>query len=159
MLPRRATLYFNENDELVDEEEVKEELKKNKYSKKYHSVTVDFGSEDYIRGTQRITKDIFWSDKKSENAGIFVENYIKAKAQHKKHKQLQEDCSDTSESQDSSLDEMSFLDNEAKAVQMNIKGSQDPVIMDLNPNKFEKPKDTLFFDFFSMYAKNIIDTS
>ena len=30
------------------------------------------------------------------------------------------------------------------------------VIMDLNPEKFEKPKDNLFFDFFSMYAKNFI---
>ena len=28
--------------------------------------------------------------------------------------------------------------------------------MDLNPDKFEKPKDNLFFDFFSMYAKNFI---
>lgn len=31
------------------------------------------------------------------------------------------------------------------------------VIMDINPNKFEKPKDNLFFDFFSLYAKNFID--
>jgi hypothetical protein len=30
------------------------------------------------------------------------------------------------------------------------------VIMDLNPEKFEKPKDQIFFDFFSMYAKSFI---
>ena len=29
--------------------------------------------------------------------------------------------------------------------------------MDINPKKFEKPKDHLFFDFFSAYAKNFID--
>ena len=27
----------------------------------------------------------------------------------------------------------------------------------MNPRKFEKPKDHLFFDFFSVYAKNFID--
>lgn len=30
------------------------------------------------------------------------------------------------------------------------------VILDLNPEKYEKPKDYLFFDFFSLYAKNFI---
>ena len=30
------------------------------------------------------------------------------------------------------------------------------VILDLNPEKYEKPKDHLFFDFFSMYTKNFI---
>jgi hypothetical protein len=29
-------------------------------------------------------------------------------------------------------------------------------IMDLNPKKFDKSKDNLFFDFFSIYAKNLI---
>ena len=28
--------------------------------------------------------------------------------------------------------------------------------MDLNPKHFEKPKDSLFFDFFSIYTKNYI---
>lgn len=36
-------------------------------------------------------------------------------------------------------------------------GDQSGVIMDINPNKFEKAKDHLFFDFFSLYAKNFID--
>ena len=30
------------------------------------------------------------------------------------------------------------------------------MILDLNPEKYEKPKDYLFFDFFSIYAKNSI---
>ncbi len=29
--------------------------------------------------------------------------------------------------------------------------------MDLNPQKFEKPKDQLFFDFFSLYAKKFVE--
>jgi hypothetical protein len=37
---------------------------------------------------------------------------------------------------------------------MKIEGNSDPVILDLNPKKFEKEKDHLFFDFFSLYAKN-----
>jgi hypothetical protein len=37
------------------------------------------------------------------------------------------------------------------------KEKKDPsVILDLNPEKYEKPKDHLFFDFFSMYTKNFI---
>ena len=32
----------------------------------------------------------------------------------------------------------------------------DSLIMDLNPKKFDKSKDNLFFDFFSIYAKNFI---
>lgn len=35
--------------------------------------------------------------------------------------------------------------------------SGESVIMDINPSKFEKPKDHLFFDFFSLYTKNFID--
>lgn len=34
----------------------------------------------------------------------------------------------------------------------------DSVIMDINPSKFDKAKDHLFFDFFSLYAKNFIDS-
>jgi hypothetical protein len=30
------------------------------------------------------------------------------------------------------------------------------VIMDLNPKKFEKSKDNLFFDFFTIYTKNLL---
>ena len=33
------------------------------------------------------------------------------------------------------------------------------VILDLNPEKYEKAKDFLFFDFFSLYSKNFIKNS
>ena len=38
-------LYFNENDEMVDEEVAVRELKDKRNKGKYHFVTVDFGSE------------------------------------------------------------------------------------------------------------------
>jgi hypothetical protein len=40
-------------------------------------------------------------------------------------------------------------------IEMKVQGG-DSVIMDMNPSNFEKPKDNLFFDFFSIYAKNFI---
>lgn len=103
------TLYFNDNDEMVDEEEVQQ----CKDKKKYHSVTVDFGNEDFIRGTEKITKDFFWSNKKSENAEIFVDNYMKAKAHHKKKKLIEEESSD---SEDSSVDDIKMFQKGNKPV-------------------------------------------
>lgn len=48
------------------------------------------------------------------------------------------------------------MDDERKNL-VEMKNCQgDNVIMDLNPKNFEKQKDHLFFDFFSLYAKNII---
>lgn len=48
-------------------------------------------------------------------------------------------------------------DSEDEVAPSEKKGSsKDSVIMDLNPKNFEKPKDHLFFDFFSLYAKNFI---
>ena len=38
--PRKVTLYFNEDDELVDEEEALSDC-----HNKYHSVVVDYGNE------------------------------------------------------------------------------------------------------------------
>ena len=37
-----------------------------------------------------------------------------------------------------------------------VEENKDGVIMDLNPEKYEKAKDYLFFDFFSLYTKNFI---
>ena len=33
----------------------------------------------------------------------------------------------------------------------------DEVLLNISPNKFEKPKDQLFIDFFSMYTKKFVD--
>jgi hypothetical protein len=34
---------------------------------------------------------------------------------------------------------------------------EDEVILNISPKKFEKPKDQLFIDFFSMYTKQFVD--
>lgn len=77
---RKATLYFNQNDEIVSEEEALKD--RNNFYHKYHTVVVDFGGDEEDHGTDQITKDIFWGTKKTDNALIFVENYEKSKKRH-----------------------------------------------------------------------------
>ena len=79
-LPRKVTLYFDKNDDLVYEEVVLNDT--HNYPNKYHSLTVDFGSEDSSEGTDLLTKDIFCGSQKTENAQIFLDNYAKSKAKH-----------------------------------------------------------------------------
>lgn len=80
---RRVTLYFDENDELVDEETAKRDPYN--YYHKYHAVQVDFGGEDYSESaTHKITKDIFWGEKCTDNAQIFIDQMQKAKVLHQK---------------------------------------------------------------------------
>jgi hypothetical protein len=40
----------------------------NNYYHKYHCVTVDFGTDEDVEGRDKITKDIFWGEKKTDNA-------------------------------------------------------------------------------------------
>ena len=44
-----------------------------------------------------------------------------------------------------------------KAEVKNMEKNNENIIIDLNPNNFEKPKDHLFFNFFAMYAKKSVD--
>ncbi len=60
-------------------------------------------------------------------------------------------------------DELLMIDEQPKGGKFSQKRLQDQdddmnssVILDLNPEKYEKPKDYLFFDFFSMYTKNFV---
>lgn len=64
--PKKVTLYFDKNDELVEESVALND--QNNYYHKYHAVTVDFGSEDDQDGRDILTKDIFYSNKKVDNA-------------------------------------------------------------------------------------------
>jgi len=49
-------------------------------NRKYHSVVVNFGSEEeQLAGTTRITRDIFIGGDKNENALLFLENLDKVK--------------------------------------------------------------------------------
>lgn len=64
--PRKVTLYFDKNDDLVDEEYVLNDPRP--YPNKYHSLTVDFGSEDSSENANLLTKEIFCGGQKTENA-------------------------------------------------------------------------------------------
>ena len=62
-------LYFDSNDELVDEETAK--MDQNNYYHKYHAVEVDYGCSmvsDELSIKDKITKDIFNGEECSENA-------------------------------------------------------------------------------------------
>ena len=78
-------LYFDENDELVDEETAKAD--KRNYYHKYHAVEVEYGrgveSED-MSVKDKITKDLFCGEKSTDNAQIFLEALEKSKARHLK---------------------------------------------------------------------------
>lgn len=169
------TLYFDKNDEMVDEETAMRDPFN--YYHKYHAVTVDFGGEDYgnLAAAHKITKDIFYGEKRTENAQIFIDKMQKAKAIHQKKLIDQEFFPNISNSEDS----LSEIGKGVEAVKMkgeNLDGdlfdsvgfaqkggdastalNESGVIMDINPRKFEKQKDNLFFDFFSLYTKNFID--
>ena len=57
----------------------------NNYYHKYHMVEVVFGGEeDFYEGRDKITKDIFYGEKKTENAQIFLENLEKSRSKHLK---------------------------------------------------------------------------
>lgn len=61
------TLYFDENDEMVDEETAKND--RYNYYHKYHAVQVEFGNDDiFENASHKITKDIFWGEKCTDNA-------------------------------------------------------------------------------------------
>lgn len=52
-------------------------MKDKKNKGKYHTVTVDYDGNE---GKEKITQDIFWGNKRQENAEIFIDNYYKTKA-------------------------------------------------------------------------------
>ena len=137
--PKRVILYFNQEDEMVTEEEAKKDS--NNYYHKYHSVEVEIGGEEGL--SYHITKDIFRGKEKAENAMIFVESYQRNK--QRSHKMDKEEFESMSQDTD---------DTRMNAVKSSQNSS---IIMDLNPRNFEKPKDNLFFDFFSMYTKKIVE--
>jgi len=150
-------LYFDQNDEMVDEETAMSD--KNNFYHKYHAVEVIFSTDDddeyrfsdvkkpdeiLPARTNKVTKEMFYGEKPQENMEIFVDTLQKTRVQHLK-KVEEKDLAGPLWSSES---ETSFTQETLN------KDSQ--VIMDLNPERYEKPKDHLFFDFFSMYAKNFI---
>jgi hypothetical protein len=63
---QKVNLYFNQNDELVDEEVALNDI--HNYYHKYHCVSVDFGSNGDDCGIEKLTKEIFSGTQKIENA-------------------------------------------------------------------------------------------
>mmetsp|Transcript_24585 Transcript_24585/g.24184 ORF Transcript_24585/g.24184 Transcript_24585/m.24184 type:complete len:234 (-) Transcript_24585:55-756(-) len=147
---KKVVLYFNENDEMVEEEVALKALKNPKNKGKYHSVMVDFGNEE---GTEKITKDIFWGTKRDENAQIFIDNYQKTKSSGRIKKIDSSGYKvDKFENEQSSLVEMKISGGKSEIKDLD----KEKVLLDMNPENFEKAQDHLFFDFFSLYAKNFI---
>lgn len=123
-----------------------------------------------LAGTTKITRDIFTGGDKSENALLFLENLDKVKSK-KKPEVIQNKNRDVNESFE--LDSASITQKtmaisdepsnvEAKqAVDLfdsDIEEEQNEnVLLNISPKKFEKPKDQLFIDFFSMYTKRFVE--
>ncbi len=123
----------------------------NNYYHKYHAVEVDYGSgllSEDIAIKDKITKDVFCGEQCTENAQIFLELLEKSKARHLKTQNDQDLLSQ-------SISEESEEINNISRIEMKDNNGES-VIMDLNPKKFDKSKDNLFFDFFAIYAKNVI---
>jgi len=109
--PRRVRLYFDQHDEMVDEETA--HCDENNYYHKYHMVEVDFkqatggdeddfedelmealvgkkGKENAIFKADKITKETFYGEKPAENAEIFLSTLQKSKVKHLKKVQERE---------------------------------------------------------------------
>ena len=106
----------------------------------------------------KITKDTFYCEQAADNAEIFVDSLKKSRAHHLKKIQEKELGLVVASDEGSDNLENSGCEGSINSSHSddNKKGGEAGVIMDLNPEKYEKPKDYLFFDFFSMYAKNFI---
>jgi len=117
---------------------------------------------------EKITKDTFYGEKPADNAEIFIDSIQKTRKKHLKKVQERElllaggtinnndvyrpASEDEEDENEDTVSSSLFVKQHRPA-----KEKKDPsVILDLNPEKYEKPKDHLFFDFFSMYTKNFI---
>ena len=103
---RRVHLFFNNNDEMIEKEGdssdeqkqeetngkdgekdtgavdadmLKKKLEEHKMGEYKTKITVNLGSEEYSKGQQKITKDIFEGSSKIKNAELFIENFQKTK--------------------------------------------------------------------------------
>lgn len=139
-------------------------------NRKYHNILVYFGNEELqLSGTTKITKDIFeGSTDKTENALLFLENLDKIKQNPKarisKSKIPQVRRGEGFSQSDVNTAPFSDDFDNASGVVANYGGynsesdlEDDQVLLNISPNKFEKPKDQLFIDFFSMYTKKFVE--
>jgi hypothetical protein len=152
---RVATLFFNDKDELIEATQAKEEIQKQ--GKKFQKVQVSYGMEEDIT---KIPKYVFGKEK-TKNAKIFLQKYQDQKEIIQKHKDLPE-LLDMSSYSGNSLQRDCYDDNGDKKAQqlegIDLCANKKNIVLNLHEDdkQQEKPKDDLFFDFFSMYTKNFI---
>ena len=86
----------------------------------------------------KITKETLYKETPADNAEIFLTKFEKSRAKHYRK---------VTDTELLPAEQTTTIIDQEKA---------EEVILDLNPEKYEKPKDYLFFDFFSLYAKDSI---
>ena len=153
---------------------------------KYSCVNVFYGNEDvHNSGTTRITRNIFaGTHDKTENAQLFLNNLNKIKQTKNrdvlgKHVQMYrklgkgiDDGMNSQASFPTQLDDQASFISGNNAERFDSEsgfGSLDPVneeqsqvdddevLLNVSPNKFEKPKDQLYMDFFVKYTELFVD--
>ncbi len=81
---KKVCLYFDRNDELVDESVARADSKN--FYHKYHIVEVELGEIDEEEGHEILTKGIFKGKNTEDNAKIFIDNLAKLKLKQYKKK-------------------------------------------------------------------------
>jgi hypothetical protein len=116
---------------------------------------------------EKVTKDIFDKETPDGNTEVFLKSLERTRKNHQKRTQEKEMFINAGIQQSSfEMDEQtSPMEESVKKVQQYLakhggeegdEEREEGLLMDLNPEKYEKPKDYLFFDFYSLYAKNTL---
>jgi hypothetical protein len=118
--------------------------------KEYYPLEVNFGDEELnMKGTTKITKTIFeGTSDKTENAIVFLDNLEKALKNPDGEKPLFDDERFTQASSAITRSGESKSHNSTDRLT-----TEESVILNISPKKYDKPRDQLFIDFFSMYTK------
>ena len=166
-----------------EDEQIKQKRIQDTICVKYSPVSVFFGNEDYYNsGTTRITRNIFaGTSDRTENAILFLDNLNKIKQtknqiptgkQNQLRKLINRDQHDAMLSQASYptqlADEQASDASGGAGKEFNSDSGfesldpvyedqnsvdEDEVLLNISPNKYEKPKDQLYMDFFVKYTE------
>lgn len=128
-------------------------------SKKHHTVMLNFGDEEKLTiGTTKIKRGDIYSANKQENALLFVQNLDKI-SQAKQEGKAPMDMTfneDNSTMLNTNAQNCDNVSDFSQGLQFKSK-AEDDVILNVSPQKYEKPKDELFLKFFSMYTKRSVE--
>lgn len=156
-------MYFNDKDELVSEVEASRDKKG-----RIHAVEVNFGSDDQEK-LDRITKDIFTLGKgdREENARIFLDKLGEARKKRRVDAPNFNKVRECIVSEDELIygdnfshtkaDKLNKSDQPEAQIQKTLKEDDENVLINMDPTNYERPRDHLFFDFFSIYTQNYVD--